>query len=246
MSHNEQGLKDLQTRLGYQFGRPELLTQSLCHKSSSLSDGIHNEKLEFLGDAVLDLVLAELLMREFPDDEEGGLSKKRAGLVNERTLSQVACELGLGELLRLGKSEIVSAGDKKPRILASSFEALLGAIYTDGGFAPVKAIVESIFLNLIRNGDAEQHFARDYKTQFQELIQSREKITPIYQVISQTGPSHAREFTVSVEVSGKAYAQAKGPSKKIAEQEAARLALEAAMQGPVVTQTFVTSQKETL
>lgn len=227
MSRHDQGWQELQERLDYRFKDVKLLQLSLSHKSFSGAAGSHNEKLEFLGDAVLDLVLAEVLMREFPNDEEGGLSKKRAGLVNEKNLATVAMTLQLGDCLRLGKSEIISAGDKKPRLLASTFEALLGALYLDGGLTPAKSVIENIFLPLIRGGDADRHFTRDYKTQFQELIQSKEKITPIYQVISQRGPSHARIFTVAVEVAGRVYAEAEGPSKKIAEQEAARLALAA-------------------
>lgn len=222
---------DIQERLGFIFTNPDLLVKALSHKSFSTATDDHNEKLEFLGDAVLDLVLAETLMREFPADDEGRLSKKRASLVNERVLAEVASELRLGEILRLGKSEILSNGERKPRLLASCFEALLGAAYLDAGLAPVKALIERIFLPRIQAGDAEQNFSQDYKTQFQELIQAKNKVTPFYQVIDQKGPSHNRIFTVVVEVSGVAYAQGEGPSKKAAEQAAAKLALEKIQNG---------------
>lgn len=218
--------KSVEERLGVTFSKPDLLVKALSHKSFSNADDGHNEKLEFLGDAVLDLVLAEMLMREFPNDDEGRLSKKRASLVNERVLAEVATELRLGETLRLGKSEILSNGERKPRLLASCFEALIGAVYLDAGLEPAKKLIEKIFLPRIQSGDAEQNFSQDYKTQYQEMIQAKSKVTPIYQVIEQRGPSHARMFTVIVEVAGVTQAQGEGPSKKAAEQAAAKLALE--------------------
>lgn len=216
----------VEERLGFSFSKPELLVKALSHKSFSTSTDQHNEKLEFLGDAVLDLILAEMLMREFPNDDEGRLSKKRASLVNERVLAEVATELRLGEILRLGKSEILSNGERKPRLLASCFEALMGAVYLDGGLMPAKDLIERIFLPRISSGDAEMNFSQDYKTQFQEIIQAKSRVTPVYQVIEQRGPSHNRIFTVVVEVSGVTHAQGEGPSKKAAEQVAAKLALE--------------------
>ncbi len=216
----------IEDRLGFTFAKPELLVKALSHKSFSKETDDHNEKLEFLGDAVLDLILADILMREFPTDDEGRLSKKRASLVNERVLAEVSAELRLGETLRLGKSEILSNGERKPRLLASCFEALIGAMYLDAGIDPCKKLLEQIFLPRIQGGDAEQNFSRDYKTQYQEVIQARNKVTPFYQVIEQKGPSHARIFTVVVEVDGVVQAQGEAPSKKAAEQIAAQLALE--------------------
>lgn len=230
MSRESRPLMDFEGRLGetlrYRFRRPELLLQAISHKSFFPVPGADNEKLEFLGDAVLGLVLAEILMREFPRDDEGGLSKKRAGLVNEANLALVARQLGLGELLRLGKSEILTNGENKPRLLASALEAVLGAVYLDGGYEPVKELIERIFLPLIREGDASSHFSRDYKTQLQEYIQARDRQTPTYRVLKEEGPSHARIFRVCVEVGGKIHGEAEGTSKKSAEQAAARMALQ--------------------
>lgn len=217
--------KHLAERLGLEFQRPELLEQALTHKSFSESQVGHNEKLEFLGDAVLDLVLADALMRRFPDNDEGRLSKKRASLVNEKELSAVALRLGLQEHLRLGKSEIQSKGALKPRLLAGCLEALIGAIYLDAGFQKAQTAAESLFVGSFEREDAETDFSSDFKTRFQEVVQARKKSTPVYRLVTERGPSHARVFEVEVESDGRVWGRAEGSSKKMAEQLAAEMAL---------------------
>jgi len=210
---------------GIVFKNAELLRRALTHKSFSSVPGEHNEKLEFLGDAVLDLVLADLLMHKFPDNDEGRLSKKRASLVNEKSLSQVASVLGLQEHIRLGKSELQSQGAQKPRLLASSLEALLGALYLDQGYEPAKALISQLFEAHLTHDDVAEDYHSDFKTRFQEAIQARDRLTPVYRLLSEDGPPHARIFTVQVETELRIWASVVGSSKKAAEQDAARVAL---------------------
>lgn len=218
-------IRDLLQTHGVTFKNPDLLTRAVTHKSFSVNSAEHNEKLEFLGDAVLDLVLADLLMTTFPDNDEGRLSKKRASLVNEKSLSEVATRLGLGAHLRLGKSELQSQGSLKPRLLASSLEALIGAIYLDQGFTPAHALIVRLFEARLNQDDVTEDYRADYKTRFQEAVQARDRMTPVYRQIAEVGPPHARQFEVQVETEGRIWASAKGASKKAAEQEAARVAL---------------------
>lgn len=214
----------------YQFQKPDLLVQALTHKSFVNENGrrhlLHNEKLEFLGDAVLDLVLSEYLMEAFPQDDEGNLSKKRASLVNETVLAQIAHDLGLPERLNLGKGEILSEGNKKPRLLASAYEALLGAIFLDGGYEIAKQVIKANFDKLISAMNPAEDFVQDYKTRLQELTQAELKTSPVYDVIGEQGPSHNPKFEVSLSLQGKIVGTGIGKSKKIAEQEAARITIE--------------------
>jgi ribonuclease-3 len=214
----------------YSFKNPELMEQALTHKSYAFENGkglfLHNEKLEFLGDAVLDLILSDFLMEKFPGDDEGNLSKKRASLVNETVLARIAQDLNLSESIRLGKGEILSQGNRKPRLLASVYEAVLGAIFLDGGFEEVRRVGRGHFESLVSQLPPGQDFEQDYKTRFQELVQAELKAGPIYEVIATSGPSHSPQFQVSVSLSGKVISQGLGKSKKHAEQEAAKLALE--------------------
>lgn len=211
---------------GVRFKTPALLLRAVTHKSFSPSPQEHNEKLEFLGDAVLDLALADALMRQFPDNDEGRLSKKRASLVNEKELATVAQGIGLQRFLRLGKSELQSQGALKPRLLSSSLEALVGAVYLDQGFLAAQLLVQGLFAKSLRREDAEQDYSSDYKTRFQEAVQARDRLTPIYRVVGEEGPPHSRSFRVQVETEGRVWAQAEGASKKAAEQRAARAALD--------------------
>lgn len=215
--------------IGIEFKRIELLRTALTHKSfhfeakeSSLG---HNEKLEFLGDAVLDLVLSELLMELFPDDLEGSLSKKRASLVNESVLAELANELQIARYFALGKGEIVTGGERKPRLLSSAYEALLGAIFIDQGFQKVRDVVRKHFAKIVSEIDPNQDFIADYKTRLQEVIQSEKRISPIYKVIQESGPAHDREFHVHLYIQDALMAEGKGKSKKSAEQDAAKSAL---------------------
>lgn len=219
-----------QFSLDYQFKNPELLAQALRHKSfahENISQGLkHNEKLEFLGDAVINLILSECLMEKFAADEEGQLSKKRASLVNENALAEIAARLNLVTDLKLGKGELLSEGKKKPRLLASAYEAVIGAVFVDGGFEVAKKMVREHFETLLELMSPTTGYFQDFKTQFQELAQAKSKSTPTYEVIKEEGPSHSPQFFVQVCVLGKVISQGQGRSKKIAEQEAAKNALE--------------------
>jgi ribonuclease-3 len=214
----------------YSFKKPELMEQALTHKSYAFENGkrwqSHNEKLEFLGDAVLDLILSDILMEKFPEDDEGNLSKKRASLVNETVLARIAQDLNLPESIRLGKGEILSQGNRKPRLLASAYEAILGAIFLDGGFEEVRRVGREHFEALLENLPPGQDFEQDYKTRLQELAQAELKLGPNYEVVGSSGPSHSPQFQVAMSLSGKVISQGLGKSKKHAEQEAAKLALE--------------------
>lgn len=222
----------LQERLGYTFGDRAVLLQSLTHTSYGhefLQDKSvaqrDNERLEFLGDAILDVVVSDILLESFPSAHEGQLSKMRAAVVNEKTLAELARSVELQDAIRLGKGEIQTGGQSKPSILASAFEALMAAIYLDGGFNAVYPVVRHLFAPFFREEAALMAFY-DHKTQLQEMVQARWKITPQYQLIQATGPDHAKVFQVEVKMNGKVLAMAEGLSKKEAEQNAARVAIE--------------------
>lgn len=210
------------------FKKVQLFEQALTHRSyhyETKSSTGHNEKFEFLGDAVLDLVLSELLMEMFPSDNEGNLSKKRASLVNEQILCQLALNLGLDGSLKLGKGEVLTGGGKKPRLLASVFEATVGALYLDSGFEMARSFIRESFEPLIKDLNPADDFSFDHKTKLQEVVQAIVKELPQYFLIQESGPSHEPVFLVEVRVQGQVLAQASGKSKKVAEQEAARIAL---------------------
>ncbi|MEW6220320.1 MAG: ribonuclease III [Thermodesulfobacteriota bacterium] len=218
----------LQERLGYVFQEPELLHKALIHSSfayeQAASSRDHNETLEFLGDAVLDLVIGDELFRRFPDLKEGDLTRCRAALVNEGHLATVARAIGLGGFLCLGKGEEASAGREKASILAGAFEAVCGAVYLDGGFVAAQALVQRQFdASLASVGDSE--LLLDAKSRLQELIQEREAATPEYLLEQAEGPDHQKIFTVSVRLGGRVLAFGRGRSKKEAEQQAAAVAL---------------------
>lgn len=225
----------LQSQINYNFKNKSLLDLALLHKSmshysSSQNKGpyslANNERLEFLGDAVLDLVMSDILIHQFPDDTEGDLTKKRAALVNEMSLNEIALELKLDTCIQLGKAEMDSGMNKNSRLLSSCLEALFGAIYLDGGFEASKIIIMSLFsskLEDVRNG---RPLFDDYKTQLQEMLQKKYHITPEYVLVSTEGPEHQKIFEIKVQIKGKTVASATGRSKKIAEQNAAKKALE--------------------
>jgi ribonuclease-3 len=227
-------LAALSAALGHTFNDMALLDLALTHKSYSneKSGGFSNvladnERLEFLGDAVLDLALSEALMRLFSNDAEGSLSKKRASLVNEDVLASIARELRFEAMIKLGKGEVKTGGLAKPRILASSLEAVLGAVFMDGGYGPAREAVARLFaerLTALHQMPVDFHL--DYKTRLQERAQEVAKATPTYQVEGETGPDHDKQFEVSVRLDGKILATGTGRSKKAAEQDAARKALE--------------------
>ncbi len=216
----------IEERLVYQFRKPELLDTALTHRSLPPTGGTrNNEKLEFLGDAVLDLVVSDLLMQQFPRHQEGDLSKLRASLVNARVLAEKARALGLGTELRLGKGEEKSGGREKESILAAGYEALLGAIYLDRGFVAARRVLARQFaadLKARASGAVE-----DCKTRLQEITQRIFKTTPTYTLVRETGPDHAKHFVSQISVAGRTFGRGEGLSKKSAEQAAAMEALQA-------------------
>lgn len=225
-SPDEPSLADLAARLGYTEGVRGRLRTAVTHKSyANESDGRlrHNERLEFLGDAVVGLLVAHALMRAHPEAEEGTLSRLRASLVNARSLAEVARAIGIGPALHLGRGEEQSGGRRKNSLLADAYEAVLGAVYLDRGLEAVEALVEEHLgarIASIEVGLAD----RDYKTALQELVQASFHCTPDYEVTDEWGPDHAKEFEVTLRVAGELVAKGVGRSKKLAEREAARRA----------------------
>jgi ribonuclease-3 len=211
-------------RLGYRFAATDLLARAMTHRSVG-GDASNNETLEFLGDAVLALAIAELLMRRHPAAREGDLSKLRAGLVNAPVLAGKARALALNEWLRLGKGEEKTGGRDKESILAAAYEALLGAIFLDGGYGAVRVAIERQFGAELEAGLAAG--AGDYKTRLQELTQRRFRASPVYQLIEESGPDHAKCFTVELSIEGQVRGRGAGATKKAAEQAAAMQALTA-------------------
>ncbi len=213
----------LQKELGYLFSDPELLLRCLTHVSYGRGKGgDHNETFEFLGDAVLDLAISDLLMLRFPDKSEGDLSKMRASLVNASVLAEKATLLNLGELLRMGKGEERSGGRKKGSILAGTFEAVLGGIYWEGGYDAARRVVERYFGPDIKGRKLGQ---QDYKTRLQEICQMIFRAPPTYRVVAEMGPDHEKHFVTEIIVAGKVMGRGEGGSKKQSEQEAAKMAL---------------------
>ena len=213
----------LQAALGHQFVRLEHLEVALTH--DSFGDAPDNEKLEFLGDAVLALAVSDLLMNRFPAAREGELSKMRASLVNADSLARKAREIGLGQWLLLGKGEERSGGRDKPRILGAAYEALLGAIYLDGGYEAARRVVDAHFA-----GDVTEEVTaglKDYKTKLQELTQRLFHETPEYHLVEESGPHHEKRFVSENAIAGRRCGRGVGRSKKTAEQAAAMEALAA-------------------
>ena len=213
----------LEAVLGYTFRERGLLEQALRHASwcnehatEQLED---NERLEFLGDAVLDLVVGHKLMTRYPQLREGELSVTRAQVVSEAGLGEVAGQLGIGAWLMLGKGEEKSGGRSKPSILADAFEALLAAVYLDGGFVAAWDIVDRLLAQRIETVEFKGFY--DFKTRLQETAQARLKSTPTYRVVQELGPDHDKRFVVAVTIGSDEWARAVGKSKKEAEQMAA-------------------------
>lgn len=222
-------LSSLQEKLAYTFKDMEWLHQALTHRSyihenpsSPLKD---NEKMEFLGDAVLDLVIRDLLLKAFPNYSEGELSKIRAWVVNESTLAKVARSIELGNHLFLGRGEELSGGRDKSSILADTYEALVAAIYLDGGLIPAFEVIKKHFAIILKEA-IHADFLEDYKTQLQEYSQERFKSVPTYEVEREVGPDHDKTFFVTLLINGKIISHGTGKSKKEAEQHAAKDALQ--------------------
>ena len=226
----EPELKQLEKELGYSFSDASLLLRALTHVSYDREKSVgHNEVLEFLGDAVLDLAISDVLIRSFPQKSEGDLSRMRAALVNSVVLAEKAALLNLGALLRLGKGEERSGGRDKPSILAGAFEALLGAIYRDGGYEAARRLVERYFAADVREKSLGQ---QDYKTRLQEISQMLFHAPPSYRLVSESGPDHDKCFVTEIAVGGNVLGEGNGKTKKQSEQEAAKQALEKLQQTP--------------
>lgn len=208
--------------LPYRFARPELLGEALTHRSAGSRN---NERLEYLGDAVLNFLIAESLFRGVPDADEGGLSRLRANLVRRETLAEIAGELNLGEALVLGPGELKSGGFRRQSILADALEAVIGAVYLDGGFEACAELVDRLFRDRLDSLPSTESL-KDPKTRLQEYLQGRQAPLPNYRLVSEEGEPHRRVFRVACEVDGVAEpVTASGRSRRAAEQEAARLAL---------------------
>jgi len=216
-------LHELEERLGYKFREEALILEALTHKSCKKP--YNNERLEFLGDAVLDLIVGEYLFKKFPDINEGDLSKLRASLVNEKGFQKLANSINLGKYIFISAAEENNDGRSKSSICSNAFESLIGAIYLESGLKKAEEISLKLLEDAYPKIDLKSVF-RDYKTTLQEITQAQMGVTPTYIVISASGPDHKKEFEVMVKVGDKALAKAKGSSKKEAHQEAARLALE--------------------
>ena len=221
-------LSELQQTLCYEFKHIDILVESLRH-SSFVNENLEldfqdNERLEFLGDAVLNLIVGHMLMRRYPHLKEGDLSKMRANLVNESQLASIARQMNLGSYLQLGKGEIQTEGWDKQSILADAFEAVIAAVYLDGGFDAAFRIIDGHFSFLL-DAVVTSTTNHDYKSRVQELVQMKQQQMPIYTVIHESGPDHDKTFRVQLTVA-KIQAEGEGKSKKAAEQDAARIGLE--------------------
>ena len=213
-----EGLAELERRLGHAFRDKELARQAVTHRSFGTP---HNERLEYLGDSLLNCAVATLLYEKFPKLPEGDLSRLRASLVNQSSLSEVASALGLGDLLRLGEGELKSGGFRRPSILADAFEALLGAVYLDAGFDAVRAAVERLMGEKLEGRD-RMPVDKDPKTALQEHLQGRKLALPRYSVQRTEGEAHDQTFTVECRVDDLGVVAAgQGTSRRAAEQAAA-------------------------
>lgn len=217
-------LEKLQLKLGYQFANPDLLSLALTHRSMSQSN---YERLEFLGDALLDFVIGEILYFRFQDASEGELSRLRANFVNKSALASLGKQLELGSLVKLGTGEAKSGGKQRESILADVVEALIAAVYLDGGLEACKSVVQDLTAEMLKNPRQEAQ-TKDAKTRLQELLQARSLPLPTYKVMEITGEAHDQTFHVECRSALTEQAtQGSGPSKRSAEQNAAQLAVEA-------------------
>ena len=215
---NTAALSDLQVRLGYAFRQSSLLQQAVTHRSFSAD---HNERLEFLGDSVLNLSVAHLLYTQLANLPEGDLSRVRANLVKQDTLHQLAKKLDLPAVMRLGEGEMRSGGQNRPSILADALEAIIGAVYLDGGYPDAQALVERLFAQVDIKPDM-QAVGKDPKTELQEWLQGRKLALPKYTVVGTSGAAHRQQFEVSCEVTElRQTQQGSGASRRAAEQAAA-------------------------
>jgi ribonuclease III len=222
-------LPDFEKRIGYTFQRRDLLTRAITHKSYSHEarheNARHNETFEFLGDSVLGFVIGDLLFSHFTDLDEGALSKMKAYLVSATSLAEKARRFEMGDVILLGVGEEKTGGRKKDSLLANLFEAMIAAVYLDGGIDPVRRLIEESFAEDIRSIDRQDLLFHDYKTALQELAQGKGLPLPEYSVVDEVGPDHDKTFVVEVKI-GTSTARGEGSSKKEAQQQAARQALQ--------------------
>ena len=222
----------LERTIGYRFRDRGLLEHALTHRSrvhEDASGGVFdNESMEFLGDSILGFVIADMLFREFPQHNEGQKSKLKASIVSSASLARLGDRIDLGAFLILGRGEEKTGGRRKLALIADCYEALIAAIYLDGGIDPARAFIERQFAEMIaaaRRTGVEASFTEDYKSALQEWLQSRDRGLPVYRLAAETGPPHRRSFEVEVLVEGTPVARAEGSSKKEAAQAAAKAAL---------------------
>ena len=220
--------KILKEKFDISFKNEALLIEAMTHSSYANEHkemkGIYNERIEFLGDAVLELTISDWLFRQFPHFQEGQLTKLRSQIVCENSLSVLAKECSLNEYLLLGKGETLSGGREKPAILCDVFEAFIGALYLDKGMDEVQRFLDQVIVPKIKNGRYE--LITDFKTELQEYLQQNGPVHIRYELVKEEGPSHDKIFTVQLNVDGKKYKTASGKTKKAAEQMAAKLTME--------------------
>jgi ribonuclease-3 len=216
---------DIEKKIGYAFNEREILSLALTHASAVTAKyDVGNERLEFVGDAVIDLAVARILMDCYPLKDEGWLSQMRSRFVDEEELALKAREIGLGDHLVLGKGEDLGGGRTKPSILANAYEALVGAIFLDGGYEPCEVVIRRQFPEIALIGD--DMAPRNFKSILQERLQKEGKALPRYEVIESSGPDHDRMYLIAVFVEGELWGRGSGKNKKEAEMEAARAAVE--------------------
>lgn len=221
-------LQALQQRLGHRFANPGLLQRALTHRSWGAE---HNERLEFLGDAVLSLAVSGLLYQRFQGSDEGDLTRVRAHLVREESLHRVALRLELPGVMRLSEGESRGGGAQRASILADGVEAIIGAVFMDGGFEPAQALVQRLFGDVIQGNEA-QSWSKDAKTELQEWLQARRIAVPAYRIVATRGQAHMQTFDVECAVPALGLAEhGEGRSRRTAEQEAARRMLDAVKAG---------------
>ncbi len=217
---------DLQSRIGHTYHDPELLDRALTHKSYANENRVpfHNERMEFLGDSILNFIISEYLMKTCPESTEGDLSRLRASVVSEPALASIARTIGLGVHLLLGRGEEQTGGRDKDSLLADSLEALIASLYLDQGMEAARTFVVRFFDDFIKITCVTRS-SLDYKTELQERCQQLLKQLPEYRVVSESGPDHRKQFDIEVWIRGERAGQGSGRSKKEAEQHAAREAL---------------------
>jgi len=215
----------LQSRLGYFFQDQALLKEALTHRSFCEERDSSYERLEFLGDSVIGLIISQFLYENFPQKTEGDLTKIKASLVSEITLAQVAQFISLGEYIRMSTEEEKAGGREKPSIISDAYEALVGALFLDGGLSPTKRMMEHHILSRISEITQDEAF-RNHKGELLEYLQARGRRLPRYEVLEEEGPDHEKRFIIAVFIKGDEWGRGSGTTKKEAEQNAAKIALE--------------------